>query len=374
MSVHRILSLFLMLFLAAAAALPARAQDQHQTQTADNSRAATGGAQTLEEIMARQKALIGQTSIGPRGTRNIGDAPSPSGPLGPRGGASVSDLWNQLRGGDPTDLFQPRLPGQVMATSGQQWRLLRVNFLRKYLGWGPLGVLVLLAVFYLLRGPMRVTGGRSGRMIPRFDLFQRVAHWLLASVFLFLGTTGLLILLGRELLAPVIGKEANSILLSASMQGHNLFGPIFIVSLLWMFVKFLPGNFFQIVDFKWILKLGGFFGGHVSSRRYNFGEKTWFWLVMLVGLVLSVSGIVMLFPWLVDDNRWLQLSNVLHVTGAVGMILVALGHIYVGSIGMEGSLDAMVRGEVDENWAKEHHDLWYEEVKDATEAKQEAAE
>ncbi len=370
MSARRILSLILMLVFVAGAGLPGLAQEQ----PADNPRAATGGAQTLEEILARQRGEIGKIDLGIRTERPPAETPPITGPLGPRGNLPLSDFWDKLRGGDPLDVLKPASPEAAMTTTGEQWRLLRVNVLRKYLGWAPLAVIALLAVVYLVRGPMRISGGRSGRTIARFDLFQRVAHWFMASVFLFLGATGLLILLGRELLVPLIGKQANAILLTASMQGHNLFGPIFIFSLLWMFFKFVPGNLFKIVDIKWMLKLGGLFGGHVSSGRYNFGEKAWFWLVMLVGLVLSVTGIVMLFPWLVADIRWVQLSNVLHVMGGVALISVAFGHIYMGSVGMEGSLDAMTRGEVDENWAKEHHDLWYEEVRGTSDSVKEAAE
>ena len=146
------------------------------------------------------------------------------------------------------------------------------------------------------------------------------------------------------------------------LQGHNLFGPVFILALLIVIFRFMKGNFFQWADFKWILKGGGLLGGHASSNHYNFGEKTWYWIVVLVGLVMSVTGLLLEFPWITEVIAWHQLSTILHAVGAVVMISIALGHIYVGSIGMEGSLDSMLKGEVDENWAKEHHDLWYEEV------------
>ncbi len=249
-----------------------------------------------------------------------------------------------------------------MTTSGEQWRLLRVNYIRKYAGWLPAGVIVLLAAALLFRGRMRITNGRAGRTIPRFTTTQRVAHWFTAGVFILLALTGLLILLGRPLILPWLGHDAHSVLVSAAMQAHNLFGPIFIAALVWLFVKFLPGNFFHPVDLRWILRLGGFFGGHVSSGRFNFGEKAWFWLLAIVGVVLSITGLAMEFPWLFADLRWLQLSTVLHALGAIVLISVALGHIYIGSIGMEGAIDAMLDGEVDENWAREHHDLWYHEV------------
>jgi len=287
------------------------------------------------------------------------------GPPNTLGDNSVSDFWRDFRGGDPNDLNQiirQRPEGAVMTTTGEHWRLIRENYIRKYAGWFPLGVITILALFHLIKGKMRITAGFSGKTLPRFNINQRVAHWFMASVFIILGITGLIILLGRPLIAPFLGKEVNSVLTSAAMQGHNLFGPLFILALVWMFFKFVRGNFFQWVDIQWMIKLGGFFGGHVSSSQFNFGEKSWFWMVTLVGILISVTGILLLFPWLVEDVRWLQLSTILHAAGAILLISVLFGHIYVGTIGMEGSLDSMVKGEVDENWAKEHHDLWYEEV------------
>lgn len=301
-------------------------------------------------------------SVRPPGNAANLDGTSEDGPSNALGDVSDSDIWDNFRGGDPSNLLTPYPEGQVMTTSGQTWRMIRENYIRKYLGWLPLIVIGLLAVFYLIRGPMRISAGRSGKTLPRFTLSARVAHWFMAGVFIILGLTGMVILLGRPVIAPYLGLEINSVLTSASLQGHNLFGPVFVFALLWMFVKFVRGNFFQMIDLKWIFKLGGFFGGHVSSRQFNFGEKTWFWMVILIGTVISVSGIIMLFPTLVEDIRWLQLSTILHAVGAVVLIAVAFGHIYVGTIGMEGSIDSMLKGEVDENWAKEHHDLWYEEM------------
>ena len=304
-------------------------------------------------------------SVRPPGHAIVLDDGIEEGPSNALGNDSQSDFWRNFRGGDPNDPNQmiSALPeGAVMTTTGQHWRKFREDYIRKYAGWFPLGVIGILLLYHLIKGKMRIPGGYSGNTLPRFNINQRVAHWFMASVFIILSITGLIILLGRPLIAPYLGKGVNSVLTSASMQGHNLFGPLFILALLWMFLKFLRGNFFQIVDLKWILKLGGFFGGHVSSSQFNFGEKSWFWLVILVGILMSVTGILLLFPWLVDDLRWLQLSTILHAVGAILLISVLFGHIYVGTVGMEGSLDSMLKGQVDENWAKAHHDLWYEEV------------
>ncbi len=306
-----------------------------------------------------------QSSVRPPGSAvTFPDAPE-AGPSNTLGDQSDSDIWRTIRGGAPRDpavIFAPTAEGALMTTTGQQWRVLRENVLRKYLGWAPVAVIGLLALVYLVRGPMRIKGGRSGKTLPRFTLTARVGHWFMAVVFILLAISGLIILLGRVAIAPYLGKEVNSVLTSAALQGHNLFGPLFILALVWMFFAFVKGNFFHPHDIKWMLRAGGLFGHHVSSRKFNFGEKSWFWMVILVGIVMSATGILLLFPWLSDDLRLHQLSTILHVLGGVLLLSVAIGHIYVGTIGMEGSIDSMLKGEVDENWAKEHHDIWYEQM------------
>ncbi|WP_137700711.1 formate dehydrogenase subunit gamma [Marimonas lutisalis] len=321
------------------------------------------------------------------------DSPGITAPLGE---ASDADIWRQLKYGGtepppvvgdnpilevpgrPQNVFEALMEeirpsetvnvtsssGQprVMQVLGEEWRLLRREIILPYAGWILVTVLGVIALFGIVRGRIKIRGGRSGKYIPRFSMAHRIAHWFLASSFILMAISGLVILLGRTVLVPIIGKEANAVLTSAMLQGHNLFGPVFILSLLIVIFKFMKGNFFQWADAKWIIKGGGLLGGHASSHHYNFGEKTWYWIVVIVGLIMSATGMLLLFPWVTEVLAWHQLSTVLHAGGAILMISIAMGHAYIGSIGMEGSLDSMLRGEVDENWAKEHHDLWYEEV------------
>lgn len=319
---------------------------------------------TLEDILARQRGLplSGDYSLN-RGA----EAPPPPEPgmvpqLGTRGMASDSDIWRQIRDGGAATPSSSSATGKLIQVMGDDWRWLRREVLLKYTGWVLLGVICAIALFYLLRGRIMIRGGRAGTTIPRFTMSHRIAHWFLACTFILMAMSGLIILLGRPLLVPIIGKEANAVLTSAALQGHNLFGPVFILALVIVIFRFMKGNFFQWADFGWILRGGGLIGGHASSNHYNFGEKTWYWVVVLVGLMISATGMLLLFPWLTDNLVFHQAATVLHAVGAIGVICFSLGHMYVGSIGMEGSLDSMLRGEVDENWAREHHDLWYEEV------------
>ncbi len=306
-------------------------------------------------------------------------APAVEAPPGPemRGGVlgyrSDGAIWHDIRLGaaGKVTISAPDA-ATLIQSQGQDWRMTHNDLVKPWGGRLLVAVVVILAVFFLIRGRIRIEGGRSGRVMPRFSLTERVVHWFTAVVFVLLAVSGLILFLGKDVLLPVVGPSAFAVLASASLQGHNLFGPLFILAVVALFVTFLPGNGFRWIDLKWLLKGGGMFGGHASSHRYNFGEKSWFWLAALGGLVLSASGTLLLFPdhlpaliagaapGTPSGRTLMQLANLLHGGAALAFIAVAIGHVYIGSLGMEGALEGMTRGTVDENWAKEHHDLWYE--------------
>lgn len=300
-------------------------------------------------------------------------------PTAAKGARYDTDLWREVRQGMTGKVTIPDTgAGQLIQSEGELWRNLRNGKVSTYGGWLLIGVVAVIAVFYLIRGRIRIHAGRSGRVMPRFSLTERIVHWFTAGLWLLLAFTGLVILFGRPVLLPVLGAEAFALLASASLQAHNLMGPIFVFATLLLLFTFIRGNFFQLVDIMWLLKGGGFLGGHASSHRYNFGEKSWYWVAVFAGIVLGVSGFAMLFPELAGGRNVLQIANIAHAVAALGFIAFGIGHIYIATLGMEGALEGMTRGTVDENWAKEHHDLWYEAHKqeattDRTSAEAEAA-
>lgn len=279
------------------------------------------------------------------------------------GNTSDADFWRALREGQPATVSIPDREAAVLIQSeGEAWRNIRNGPISMIGGWLLVGVIILISLYFAIRGRIRITGGRSGKRIQRFTQMQRVGHWFVSSMFILLGLSGLILLYGRYGLPYLIGKDAFAVLASASLQAHNLFGPLFIASLVVLFFTFIRGNGFTLVDIKWMANLGGFFGGHASSRFYNFGEKNWFWMSMILGAVLGVSGILLEFPALLEDRFIQQLSHIGHAISALLFIAVGLGHIYLGVFGVEGAVEGMTTGTVDANWAKDHHDLWYEEV------------
>jgi formate dehydrogenase subunit gamma len=189
-------------------------------------------------------------------------------------------------------------------------------------------------------------------------------HWTTAICFVVLAVSGIFMLFGRYVILPLFGYTVFSFVTVAGKNLHNFVGPLFVVCTLLMIVTYLGGNFFRRYDWTWMHRVGDFLKGrHVSAGRYNAGEKVWFWLgVTAAGIVVSATGLVLDFPNFGQGREAMQIANVIHAVAAVGFMALALGHIYLGTIGLEGSYDAMRHGTVDETWAKEHHDIWYQEV------------
>jgi formate dehydrogenase subunit gamma len=225
------------------------------------------------------------------------------------------------------------------------------------------GMLVLLAVFYMVRGKITLESGFSGRKILRFNAVERFAHWLLAVSFVVLALTGLNLVIGRSVLLPIIGGEAFGTLSTWGKIAHNYLAWPFMGALAFIFVLWVARNIPQRIDLEWF-RQGGFMskGAHPPAGKFNAGQKLLFWLVILGGAAVSYTGIMLLFPQLAGTAADWQFHQVVHALVAAGLTAVILGHIYIGTLGMEGAFDAMGSGEVDENWAKEHHPLWVEEL------------
>lgn len=286
-------------------------------------------------------------------------------------------VWRDVRSGDPAYtsikgqevnvLIQPtmKLPGQPALTGGEAWRLFRNGLITPIGGWLLAGVVVLIGAFYAWKGSVKVHGKPTGRLIERFTPLQRYVHWVLGISFVILAITGVIILLGKYVLLPVIGHTLFAWLTSLSKNVHNFVGPIFVISLPVFIVLFAKDNLPKAHDLKWFKSAGGMFGGkHVPSGKFNGGEKVWFWTgVVVLSIVVCVSGLILLFPNFDQVRAVMILANITHAIAAVLVVAMSLGHMYLGTIGVEGAYRAMRNGYVDESWAEEHHGLWYEDVK-----------
>jgi formate dehydrogenase subunit gamma len=256
--------------------------------------------------------------------------------------------------------------GVFQQNEGQLWRTIRNGPVTLFGGW--LLVLAPLAMlgFYGMFGPLHIHGQPTGRMIQRFDAWERHVHWASAGTFVVLGLTGIVILFGKHLLIPLIGHQAYSWIAVIAKNLHNLVGPLFFVSVALLFKRYVRDNLWHKIDWLWVKDAHNVLRGHchVPSYKFNAAEKAWFWGgVTMFGLIVSLSGFVLDFPVFDQGRHVMQIANLVHGIGALLFISAAFGHIYMGTIGAEGALQAMRTGDVDETWAKEHHELWYEEQK-----------
>ena len=298
---------------------------------------------------------------------------------------SDSDLWRYVRTGNAgTSQMKNELAGVMIQSEGDNWRAFRNGPLSVYGAFGLAGIIGLLIVFYLVRGRIRIDSGPSDEKIQRFGAIDRFAHWLMAGSFVVLAITGLNLLYGRHLLIPLFGKEAFAAITTIGKFAHNYLAFAFMVGLALSFVLWARHNIPSKLDLKWLAMGGGIFkkGVHPPARKFNAGQKVIFWAVMIGGLSVSMSGIALMFPFqtsmFADTFAMLnmigfnlptdftamqeqQLNQLWHGIVSMGLMTMIIAHIYIGSVGMEGALDAMNSGMVDRNWAKEHHNLWVEE-------------
>jgi formate dehydrogenase subunit gamma len=274
-------------------------------------------------------------------------------------------VWREIRSGTAqTTTVRGVETGVLVQPRGETWRQARVPVAF----WGGVllaAVIAGLAGFYLVRGPLGVHEAPTGRLIERFSATDRAAHWLLAIAWVILAVTGLILSFGKAVLLPVIGATLFGWLAALSKNLHNFVGPILVVAVPWLFIRFVRDNGIGREDITWLLKLGDFLRGReYPSGRFNGAEKLLFWIMLVVlTSVLVVTGLILNFPNFGQGRATMQNASLIHMISAYLAIALAALHIYVGTIGVKGAYQGMRTGYVDETWAKHNHAYWYEDVK-----------
>jgi formate dehydrogenase subunit gamma len=300
--------------------------------------------------------LVGTVASAPAIAQKLGPdgAPNPTASV-----TSERDLLKQF----------PRVEGRIDIPDSKETVLIQPAgrtwdyFHEVLLHWGGaimiLGTIALLGLAYLILGRIRIAAGRSGQKILRFKAFERFSHWLTAASFVILGLTGLNITFGKIVLLPLIGPGAFSEISEVAKYLHNFTSFAYMAGLVLIAAIFFKDNLPERVDIDWLKQGGGFIKGkHAPAGRFNLGEKLVYWLSIAAGVAVSLSGLLLLFPFYGTDIADMQLAQVAHAVVAILFVALILAHIYIGTLGMEGAFEAMGTGEVDLNWAKEHHDLW----------------
>lgn len=342
------------LLLGAALALSAAAWAQQSPAPAAPAAAAAPEPKPDDSNATRARSQPGNNAPFWRGVRESGDQPG----------------YTSLPGAETGTLIQPfvQYPGSRLSTAGEAWRQVRNQWILPYGGSLLLITVLALAIFYWRRGALGADHAGAPPVIERFTPLERAAHWTNATAFVLLALSGIVMAWGKFFLLPIVGSTLFGWLTYALKTMHNFVGPLFAVSLLIVIVTFVKDNFATASDWVWLRRGGGMLGGdhEVPSHRFNAGEKGMFWWgVCFPGLVVVASGLVLnkLVPGFGDVRGEMQVAHMVHAVSAVIMMTMLIGHIYMGTIGVKGALGAMKTGWVDEGWAREHHELWYDDIK-----------
>lgn len=276
-----------------------------------------------------------------------------------------AEFWKEVRAGESGYTTAPGAEaGQLINVNGERWRQIRNAWI------SPIGLIFLgvsagsLLLFYLWAGRIELVNKRTGKKVMRWTPFERAMHWFTAINFLILGFSGVLLFYGKHFIKPVAPEAVWGFIINGAKVAHNYLGPLFVIGLLCMLVKWMKNNFINKVDIEWFRQGGGIMpnGKHPDAGFCNGGEKIWFWLLATVGVVVCITGLVMDFPIFGQTRANMQIANLLHGIASLGLLAAAFGHIYIGTVGTEGAFEGMATGYVDESWAKQHHKLWLDEV------------
>ena len=286
--------------------------------------------------------------------------------------SSRAAYWRAVNGG-ASGYSAVSGPGAnvLIERGGTGWTNLRNGPVADILPWAILAMAGVLVLYHLVFGRNTLEKAPSGAKLKRWGWFDRTVHWVTAVSFVALAVTGLSMLIGRELLIPLLGKAGFAFWAQASLTIHNVVGPLFSLGIVLMIVMWIRHNFPEKGDWQWIKEGGGMFSEHKHppAGRMNAGEKLWFWLVASVGVLVCLSGYVLLAPvygWALPFVEGLRpdmrAASIVHAVLAIGWTAVALGHAYIGTAGTEGAFEGMATGYCSAEWAEQHHDRWYAEM------------
>jgi formate dehydrogenase subunit gamma len=390
------LRLLIILATAFAFISPVSAQVLAPNSGGDIDRSLTGGATTLDDILLRQEGMRVDDAYRRDNKGSVAGADSTQ-QLGTLGGASDAEIFRAIRHGTADITTSSRGPASdvVIQDAGTRWMHLRTGSLNTYGAYVMIGTFLLLCVFYLIRGKIMIEGPITGKTIERFKGFERFGHWLFAGSFIILGATGMMLLFGRNGLIPFIGHDAYAAMAIKAKWIHNNLSWAFMLGLIIITVNWISHNIPNRLDLAWLAKAGGLFskGVHPPAKKFNAGQKVIFWSCILLGLSISATGLSLLFPFQINlfgpvfaflndigmqqlfgivdlpaaipPQEEMQLAQIWHVVNAFIFIAIITAHIYLGSVGMQGAYSAMGSGDVELQWAREHHSLWVKEVEAA---------
>lgn len=200
------------------------------------------------------------------------------------------------------------------------------------------------------------------KLLQRYSAGERQNHWAVALLFILAALSGLAFFHpGFFFFSHLFGGGSWARIL------HPFIGVLMAIGFVFMYVRYARENKMTEADREWRAKMGEMLKGNKAGMppvgKYNAGQKIVFWVMTFSLLVLVVTGFVFWRPYFAHlfGVDLMRAAVLLHSVSAVVLILSVIVHVYA-AIWVKGTLRAMTRGTVTENWAKMNHPLWHQEV------------
>jgi formate dehydrogenase subunit gamma len=206
----------------------------------------------------------------------------------------------------------------------------------------------------------------SRRYFQRYPDGVRLNHWFVAMLFMLAGLSG--IALFHPWFYPFTGLFGGG---QWTRILHPYFGLLMVAGFVWLALHVWRENVWKPRDTAWVKKAHHLVAGNESAMppvgKYNAGQKGMFWVFGVSLVLLFVTGFVFWQPWFAPYFSILsrRIAVVIHAAAAFALILSVIVHVYAG-IWIKGSIAAMTRGQVSEDWARHHHEVWFQEMSAAT--------
>ena len=274
-----------------------------------------------------------------------------------------SEYWREVRSSEPGYTAVRGQETDVLIQSrGEVWREARNGPVKILGAILVVGIILAVLAYHLTKGGFKLEH-RTGRKVLRWAMSDRVLHWYTAVLFIVLAITGFSLLWGRSVLIPLLGKEGFAAWAGIAKPIHDYLALAFTAGLIVMLLKWFHHNIPASYDREWFRQAGGYFSSsHPPAGFANAGEKAYYWVLLIGGTALVISGFYLLFPNLGFERAAMQTANIVHGVSALVLTTAVVAHIYLGTLGSEGALEGMITGAVDEGWARQHHSVWLDEV------------
>ncbi len=285
---------------------------------------------------------------------------------------TVSLLASHVLKDEPSAIFGKDLLVNILAYDqegslhlGEWFTLLQ----GKYFSIGFLaiafGVPVVFLIHYLIIGPMIFSHDR--KKIYVFTIFHRIIHWLAGISFIVLVPTGLVMVFGTYFGGGDFVRICKEL--------HAIATPVFAIAVLPMLFMWFKEMLPILADIKWLMILGGYLNKRkdpVPASKFNAGQKMWFWLCTVGGIIMILTGAVMFFQdfsieiirdWGMSQIDLLRSSAIIH--NILGMLIVALffTHIYMSVFAIKGAIHSMINGFKEEEEVEILHSIFYKKLK-----------